>query len=102
MGPVFHSFSLDVVKRIKNNISSFSVNISFNRRIFITRSSSYRDIKNKIQVEEYFKKLDFYFVNPEDFSYEDLVLTIGQADIVIMFCYDKYDIFKRGCRSFCS
>jgi sugar phosphate isomerase/epimerase len=54
-------------------------------RIFLTRSSSYRDIANKTATEAYFVRAGFTLINPEGITYEELVRQARNASMVAMY-----------------
>ena len=81
---VFHSFPPFVCERIRGQVIA-SDTPPGPRRMFLTRSSSYRDIANKFEVEEFFKSIDFAVINPENITYEELVRLASGAEIVAMY-----------------
>lgn len=81
---VFHSFPPAVARRIRAQVERPLLPRG-PARILLTRSSSYRDLGNKAEVEDYFVRRGFTVVNPEQISYEELVRQAGDAQIVASY-----------------
>ncbi|WP_279356648.1 glycosyltransferase family 61 protein [Methylobacterium indicum] len=86
---IFHSFPPSVSAKIRANIKSQGVEPPIgaerSKRVFLTRSSSYRDIANKSEVEAIASRSGFAIVNPEEISYEEMVSILGYSESVIMY-----------------
>ncbi|WP_144004657.1 glycosyltransferase 61 family protein [Asticcacaulis excentricus] len=54
-------------------------------KVFITRSSSYRDIGNKDEAEAFFADQGFLIVNPEDISIIELIRVLANVKYVGMY-----------------
>ena len=82
--PTFHSFPPAVTARIRSQVEALEIPRG-PKRIFLTRSNSYRDPIDKIEIEAHCTKRGYTLINPELISYEELVQISGDADRVI--CY---------------
>lgn len=81
---IFHSFPPSVTDRVRSQVEK----LNFERgpkRILLTRSVSYRDLKNKSEIEEFVAWRGYTIINPEQVSYEQLIHISGYAEKVI--CY---------------
>ena len=81
LSKTFHSFPMTVSSRIKNNIIKKNKTSEF---LFLTRSSSYRDIDNKTEIEEFLKQ-KFNIFSPENNSYDSLVEHCDAAKLIVMY-----------------
>jgi len=85
----FHSFPPAISERIKGQVSSRGLvvpsNIAASGKVFLTRSQSYRDIANKVEIELAARSKGFTIVNPEDITYEEMVNILASAKTVIMY-----------------
>jgi hypothetical protein len=82
--PTFHSFPPSVTARIRSQVEQLHLQRG-PKRIFLTRSNSYRDPLNKSEIEAYCAARGYTIINPELISYEELVQLSGDAERVI--CY---------------
>lgn len=82
--PTFHSFPPAVTARIRSQVEKLKIPRG-PKRIFLTRSNSYRDPIDKTQIEAHCTKRGYTLINPELISYEELVQISGDAERVI--CY---------------
>jgi len=80
----FHAFPPAVARRIRAQVNNPDLPPGPSR-MFLTRSSSYRDITNKADVESYFVRRGFTLVNPEQMSYEELVRQASDAEAVALY-----------------
>ena len=81
---IFHSFPESISNHIRCQIVDHNTPEG-PERIFLTRSSSYRDIANKTATEAYFLRAGFTLINPEDITYEELVRQARNASMVAMY-----------------
>jgi hypothetical protein len=80
----FHSFPAQISNKIKNKV--LPIDIGFGpKRVFLTRSSSYRDIHNKFEVERFFSENGFLVINPESISYDDLLYYLKDVNFIAMY-----------------
>jgi len=80
----FHSFPESISDHIRRQVIDDNAPAG-PERIFLTRSSSYRDIANKTAAESYFVRAGFTLINPEDITYEELVKQARNASMVAMY-----------------
>jgi hypothetical protein len=80
----FHSFHVPISKRIKSQISVVQPGSS-GKSVVVTRSNSYRDIGNKLEVEQLLVERGFSLVNPEQISYDNLIRTLSAADCAFFY-----------------
>jgi hypothetical protein len=80
----FHAFPPAVARRIKAQVKNPDLPPG-PVRMFLTRSSSYRDITNKAEVESYFVQRGFTLVNPEQIAYEELVRQASDTESVAIY-----------------
>ena len=52
-------------------------------KLYLPRRGAYRNLKNNDEVEAYFKKLGFVFLEPHKVSLEDKVKLFNSADVVV-------------------
>ena len=81
---IFHSFPESISDHIRRQVVDANTPAG-PERIFLTRSSSYRDIANKTATEAYFVRAGFMLINPEDITYEQLVEQARNASMVAMY-----------------
>jgi hypothetical protein len=85
----FHSFPQYISQKIRANIFELNYKSTIFEylpaHVMITRSNSYRDIGNKPEIENFLSLSGFFVLNPENVSYEDLVLAVRSASVVVMF-----------------
>ena len=81
---IFHSFPESISDHIRRQVVDANTPAG-PERIFLTRSSSYRDIANKTATEAYFVRAGFMLINPEDITYEELVEQARNASMVAMY-----------------
>jgi hypothetical protein len=77
----FHSFPVAIGLKIKNSIERENKSSKF---LYLTRSTSYRDILNKEEIEKSIKD-EFFICSPENHSYESLVEYCDGAELVVMY-----------------
>jgi hypothetical protein len=80
----FHSFHITISKRIKSQISVTQPGSS-GKSVVVTRSNSYRDIGNKLEVEQLLVERGFSLINPEQISYNNLIRTLSAADCAFFY-----------------
>jgi hypothetical protein len=82
----FHSFPINISEKIKSEILMLKEKQrSGPRKVIITRSASYRDIENKVEVERFLVERGYTLVNPEKISYHDLVCTLANTESAIFY-----------------
>ena len=83
-GNGFHRFPNSVRDRIKSSATT-KFPASGIRKLFLTRSDSYRDPENKAEIDAYMRQNGFNVVNPENISYEAMIALAASVEIVVMF-----------------
>ena len=82
----FHSFPLSVSSQIKTKVLDTSCAQSgLPNRILLTRSSSYRDLRNKTDIENFFLSKGFSIVNPELVDYQELIIKASECKILVTY-----------------
>ena len=72
-----------IFKWLRKNFLRFKSSTKFSKNIFIDRSESiskYRSIYNHEEVYDYFKKQNFQFIKPENFSFKDQINLYNSAE----------------------
>jgi hypothetical protein len=75
----FHRFSSSVSNKLITGVSFFK------KKIFLTRSKSYRDIENKNEIEYAFLRSGYSIINPESVTLTFLIKILSEADCVVLY-----------------
>lgn len=83
----FHSFPINISKHIRDQIASKISETSGgggSERVFLTRSDSPRDFKNKSEIENFLSRSNVAVINPELISYEHLVYALRDVRTIFI------------------
>lgn len=82
--PTFHRFPSSVANKAREAAIAMGGETGPSK-VFITRSTSYRDIGNKAEIEAFFADSGFLIVNPEEISIIELIKVLANAKYVGMY-----------------
>lgn len=80
----FHRFPEPVTRKIRAKVTGTWKGGRI-AKLFLSRGASYRDIANKEETEQHFRDRGYTVLNPEDFSYAELVDLAQHVEKVAMY-----------------